>query len=75
MLNLWAVTNVPHVLRNEPSILVHENGIIDTGTYTHITQEKLQHILLPTFETLERLRIATLRRVWQAWKLSDWELV
>lgn len=32
MLDLWAVTNVPHVLMSEPSLIVHENGILDMCT-------------------------------------------
>ena len=75
MLNLWAVTNVPHFLRNEPSLIVHENGIFDVGTIAHVTREKMQRILQPTFETVDRMRIATLRHAWQAWRWSDWELV
>jgi len=74
-LNLWAVTNAPHVLRDEPSLRVHENGIFDVGTIAHVTREKMQRILQPTFETMERMRIATLRRAWKAWMWSDWELV
>ena len=75
MLNLWAVTNVPHVLRSEPSLIVHENGILDTGTNTHVTREKMQRILQPTFETMDRMRIATLRYAWRVWKWSEWEIV
>jgi hypothetical protein len=75
MMNLWAVTNVPHVLRSEPSLRVHENGILDMGTNTHVTEEKMQRILQPTFETMERMRTAMLRHAWQAWKWSNWEIV
>lgn len=75
MLDLWAVTNVPHVLRSEPSLIVHENGIIDTFTGAHVTREKMQRILQPTFETMDRMRIATLRYAWRVWKWSEWEIV
>ena len=75
MLNLWAVTNVPHVLRSEPSVIVHENGIIDVGTNTHVTHERMQRILRSTFETMDRMRVATLRHAWRVWKWSEWEIV
>ena len=75
MLDLWAVVNVPHVLRNEPSLRVNENGIFDVGTNTRVTPEMMQQILRPTLETMDRMRIAALRHAWQSWVWSDWELV
>ena len=75
MLNLWVLTNAPHVLRNEPSLVVHENGVFDVGTNAHVTEEKMQCILQPTLKTMDRMRIARLRRVWRAWKWSEWEFV
>lgn len=75
MSDLWAVNNVPHVLRSEPSLIVHRNGILDVGTIAHVTRQKMQRILQPTFETMDRMRVATLRHVWRVWKWSEWEIV
>ena len=74
MLDLWTVSNVPHLLRTDEYV-VHENGVFAVDTMQRVTHEKMGRMLLPVLQRLERVRLLVLASALRWWVAQEWEIV